>query len=265
MSSRAPVRALGPESLRLADSPSHKECDRGPLRSARLIAVGAAERLTVSYEQRRVLEAWIRSRGIPARVVERCKAILMASEGVSNRQIAAELGVSRPAVIRWRRRFAVGGTAGLNTSAEGAGRKPSIPVQRVASIVVATTDPPEGGARWSRRTMAKAHGVSPATIARIWDAHGVAPHRVATLELPRDVSRDREILPAVVGVFLNPPDKVAALCIADGEEVRALAAGPLDVSMNGQSGAAGHDAPSAAATVLEALKALDAVAVGQPL
>ena len=34
--------------------------------------------------------------------------------------------------------------------------------------------------------MAKAQGVSPATVQRIWDAHGLKPHRVKTFKLSND-------------------------------------------------------------------------------
>jgi hypothetical protein len=34
--------------------------------------------------------------------------------------------------------------------------------------------------------MAKVAGVSPATVQRIWDAHGLQPHRVETFQLSRN-------------------------------------------------------------------------------
>ncbi|MPZ24107.1 MAG: IS630 family transposase [Dehalococcoidia bacterium] len=54
--------------------------------------------------------------------------------------------------------------------------------------------------------MARAQGVSPATVQRIWDAHGLQPHRVKTFKLSKD-PRFTEKLTDVVGLYLNPPDK----------------------------------------------------------
>jgi hypothetical protein len=34
--------------------------------------------------------------------------------------------------------------------------------------------------------MAQAQGVSPATVQRIWDAHGLQPHRAKTFKVSRE-------------------------------------------------------------------------------
>jgi transposase len=40
--------------------------------------------------------------------------VLVAGEGLCNTEIAERVGCSRPTVIRWRRRYAAKGLAGLN-------------------------------------------------------------------------------------------------------------------------------------------------------
>ena len=50
--------------------------------------------------------------------------------------------------------------------------------------------------------MAALQGVSPATVQRIWDAHGLQPHRSETFKLSRD-KRFVEKLTDVVGLYLN--------------------------------------------------------------
>jgi transposase len=69
--------------------------------------------------------------------------------------------------------------------------------------------------------MAKAQGVSHTTVQRIWDAHGLQPHRVKTFKLSRD-KRFEEKLTDVVGVYLNPPDKAVVLCVDEKTQVQAL-------------------------------------------
>jgi len=69
--------------------------------------------------------------------------------------------------------------------------------------------------------MAAAFGVSNATVARIWQAHGLQPHRVR----PFKVSRDKhftETLTDVVGLYLNPPDTALVLCVDAKSQIQAL-------------------------------------------
>jgi transposase len=80
---------------------------------------------------------------------------------------------------------------------------------------------PKDATHWSTRTMAKVQGVSHSTIQRIWDAHGLQPHRVKTFKLSRD-KRFEEKLTDVVGVYLNPPDKAVVLCVDEKTQVQAL-------------------------------------------
>jgi transposase len=148
--------------------------------------------------------AWLKT---PQSVAVRARIVLLAGEGESNSQIARALGVSRPTVILWRARFAEGGAQALSATKPGRGRKPAITAAKIKAIVEATTQTtPPGQTHWSCRTMAKAHGVSPASVQRIWDAHGLKPHRVRTFKLSND-PRFSEKLTDVVGLYLNPPEK----------------------------------------------------------
>jgi hypothetical protein len=58
--------------------------------------------------------------------------------------------------------------------------------------------------------MAKAQGVSSATVQRIWSARNIQPHRVRTFKLSND-KRFEEKLVDVVGLYLNPPEKAVVL------------------------------------------------------
>ena len=133
------------------------------------------EALPLTDEQRRTLEAWVAARTTPQRLAFRARIILLASTGASNRHIAHQVQTSRPTVILWRQRFGAGGLAALTEDAPGRGRKPQLSRTKVQQIVDATLQtPPPAATHWSTRTLAQAQGVSPATIQRIWDAHGAA-------------------------------------------------------------------------------------------
>ena len=69
--------------------------------------------------------------------------------------------------------------------------------------------------------MAKAQGVSEATIRRIWKQHNLKPHRVETFKLSRD-KRFIEKLHDVVGLYLNPPDQALLLCVDEKSQIQAL-------------------------------------------
>jgi hypothetical protein len=71
-------------------------------------------------------------------------------------------------VTAWRERFEQEGLKASTVVRAGRGRKPSIAAEKVEEIVSATLhETPEGETHWSCRSMAKAHGVSPATVQRI--------------------------------------------------------------------------------------------------
>jgi hypothetical protein len=65
--------------------------------------------------------------------------------------------------------------------------------------------------------MAKATGVSAATVQRVWHARGLKPHLVETFKLSNDKRFDEKLVD-VVGLYMGPPDKAVVLCI--DEKVR---------------------------------------------
>ena len=69
--------------------------------------------------------------------------------------------------------------------------------------------------------MAKAQGISEATVRRIWHQHRLKPHLVKTFKLSRD-KRFMEKLYDVVGLYLNPPDKALVLCVDEKSQIQAL-------------------------------------------
>ena len=181
-----------------------------------------AEALDMTNEQRATLEAWVRAKTSPQRTVLRANICLLAADGLSNNAIAAHLSTSRPTVIQWRRRFEEHGPMGLAEDAPHGPSPQALPPDQVKVIVEATlyTTPPDA-THWSVRSMAKAQGVGKSTVQRIWDAHGLQPHRVETFKLSKD-KRFVEKLTDVVGVYLDPPDKAVVLCVDEKTQIQAL-------------------------------------------
>ncbi len=221
----------------------------------------------VSDEQRAVLERWVGAQKTPQSVALRARIVLLAGTGESNSQIARTLGVSRPTVILWRSRFAKDGTAALTETKPGRGRKPTIAAAKIKAIVAATTQTtPPGQTHWSCRTMAKAQGVSPASVQRIWDAHGLKPHRVKAFKLSNDPLFS-EKLTDVVGLYLNPPEKALVLCVDEKSQIQALDRTQPSLPMKkGRAGTMTHDYKrNGTTTLFAALNTLDGSVVGQCL
>lgn len=224
----------------------------------------ATEALEVDEEAKRTLSAWVNARRSPQRMVMRARIILLAAQGTATRRIAREVGTSRPTVLLWRKRFADGGVGGLLQDAPGRGRPASISSTKIKQIVAATTQTtPPGATHWSTRTMAKAQAVSAATVQRIWDAHGLQPHRTETFKLSRD-QRLVEKLTDVVGVYLNPPDKAVVLCVDEKSQIQALDRTQPGLPLKkGRCGTMTHDYKrNGTTTLFAALNTLEGTVIG---
>jgi transposase len=229
--------------------------------------VAAAAPAEVSEDQRALLERWAKAHGTPQSIATRARVVLMAADGASNSAISRALGVSRPTAIMWRKRFAQDGPQALSEVKEGRGRKRTISAAKVKEIVRATTQStPPGQTHWSCRSMAKAQGVSPATVQRIWDAHGLAPHRVRSFKLSTD-PRFTEKLTDVVGLYLNPPEKALVLCVDEKSQIQALDRTQASLPMKrGRAGTMTHDYKrNGTTTLFAALNTLNGSVIGQCL
>src|SRR6266567_4199968 len=217
--------------------------------------------------QRDVLEKLARSHTAKHRDVQRARALLLAADGVANTRIGADLGVSPTTVSNWRERFASDGLKGIGVVRHGRGRKASISPEKVQAIVHATLhEKPPGETHWSCRTMAKAQGVSPATVQRIWSARELKPHRVKTFKLSND-KRFEEKLVDVVGLYLNPPENAIVLCMDEKSQIQALDRTQASLPMKkGRAGTMTHDYKrNGTTTLFAALDVLSGSVIGQCL
>jgi transposase len=153
------------------------------------------------------------------RLARRAKLILLAAQGLDNQVIAAQLGVGRVQVGRWRTRYAEGGLQAIEKDLPRGGRKPRVDHQKIVELTTQTT--PKSATHWSTRTMAEAAGVSATTVARVWRAHGLKPHRIRSFKVSRD-PRFVEKLEDIVGLYLSPPEHALVLCCDEKSQVQAL-------------------------------------------
>jgi transposase len=188
----------------------------------------------------------------------------MAADGGRSQDIARALDISRPTVQLWRERFLALRLAGLEKDAPRPGRLPSIPEKKVRAVIEATlhTTPPNA-THWSTRSLAKAQGLSQATIRRIWKQHHLKPHLVKTFKISRD-THFVEKLADVVGLYLNPPDKSLVLCVDEKSQIQALDRTQPGLPLKkGRCGTMTHDYKrNGTTTLFAALSMLDGKVIG---
>src|SRR3712207_7234588 len=110
----------------------------------------------VPEADRRELERRVRGKSAPAREVERARIVLLSSQGVPGKQIAAIVGCAEPTVVTWRGRSAEFGLPGLQALP-----RPGKPAQlpealRDRVLELTLTSPPTsfGATHWSSRLLA---------------------------------------------------------------------------------------------------------------
>jgi transposase len=185
------------------------------------MAAPKAVRIALSEMEAAELAALLRRRKVARAEAMRAEIVLLAAQDVSNLAIAERLGITRVTVATWRGRFAERRLDGLlDEPRPGAPR--TISDQKVAEVVTSTLETlPAGRTHWSSRSMARASGLAPSTVQRIWKAFSLQPHRSETFKLSTDplfVEKVRDI----VGLYLDPPDRAVVLCVDEKSQVQAL-------------------------------------------
>jgi len=226
-----------------------------------------ARALRVDENQRKRLRHLARCGQTPQKIALRARIILAAAEGQPNHAIARQLGVSRPTVLLWRKRFASQGVPGLLKDAPRPGRRKSVNPEVVQRVVEATmhTTPPDA-THWSVRSMAQAQGLSRMTVQRIWKQHRLQPYRVENFKFSKD-PHFVEKLRDVVGLYLNPPDRALVLSVDEKSQIQALdRTQPLLPLRPGLPARQTHDYQRHGTTTLfAALSMLDGKVIGQCL
>ena len=177
--------------------------------------------LELTSDEKEQLERWVRRRKSAQGLALRSQIVLSCATGLTNKEVAAQLGISMPTVGKWRSRFIDSRLDGL-VDEPRSGRKPTITAEQVEDVVVATLEStPEHATHWCRKKMAERSGLSKSTIGRIWKGFGLKPHLVDGFKLSNDPLFVDKVYD-VAGLYLNPPEAAVVLCVDEKSQVQAL-------------------------------------------
>ena len=136
--------------------------------------VRVAPEIVLTDEERAELTRLVRSKLTSVRLAQRARIVLLASQGLQNLEIAAQLGVGRVQVGRWRERYAEARLKRIERDLPRGAPPVKVDVTRLVELTTQST--PKAATHWSTRTMAAELGVSAASVSRHWRAHGLKPH-----------------------------------------------------------------------------------------
>lgn len=186
-----------------------------------MAAKNVAREVSLDAKQRAQLESIAASRTLPHALVTRARIVLMAADGMQNLEISKEVGLSRNAVGRWRRRFVEDGIRGLDDELRP-GRPRSIGDEDIAQLIAQTLQrKPNNATHWTTRLISEQTSISKSTVQRVWSAFGLQPHRHKSFKLSTDpffIEKLRDI----VGLYLNPPENAVVLCVDEKSQCQAL-------------------------------------------
>ena len=122
--------------------------------------------IELSDDERARLESWSRRRTTAQALALRSRIVLAAADGLSNSEIAEQLGISRPTVTKWRNRFSESRLEGLLDEPRP-GRPRTVTDEQVETIVITTLESkPKDATHWSTRSLAAHLGVSQNSVWR---------------------------------------------------------------------------------------------------
>jgi transposase len=169
---------------------------------------------------RAILESWTRSESLPQAWGLRARIILAGADGEGVREMARRLHISPNTACIWRGRYFKQGLPGLQTKPRS-GRPKTINAKKESLIVAATMKKPKAATHWSARRLAKELDVGRSTVHRIWQKHGLQPHRIKTFKFSKDPEFDTKMTD-IVGLYLDPPERALVLCVDEKSQIQAL-------------------------------------------
>ena len=178
--------------------------------------------IVLSVEEEKSLQQWVRAGTSEQRLADRVRAILLAHQGRTNREIAKALRTRPARISKWRRRFARDRWDGLKDGFRS-GRPRRYDAVTERRILKQLDEPPSSGyAHWSGGLVAEALGdVSADQVWRVLRKYDIALQRRRSWCVSTDPEFARKAAD-VVGLYLNPPQEALVLAVDEKPHIQAL-------------------------------------------
>ena len=218
--------------------------------------------IVLTEEERVELAKLSQSRLTSVRLAQRAQIVLLAANGMQNREIAEEMGIGRIQVARWRGRYAETRLAGIERDLPRGAPPKKVDVARLVELT--TQSKPAAATHWSTRKMAKVLGIHSSSVSRHWRAAGLKPHIVRGFKVSRDPNFV-EKLEDIVGLYMSPPEHALVLCCDEKSQVQALDRTQPGLPLKkGRAATMTHDYKrNGTTTLFAALNVLDGQVIGQ--
>ena len=99
-------------------------------------------------------------------MTQRAQIVLLAAQGLQNKDIAEQLCIGRVQVARWRERYLELGLQGIERDLPRGASPVRVDVARLVELTTQST--PEAATHWSTCKMGAALGISASTVMRHW-------------------------------------------------------------------------------------------------
>ena len=171
---------------------------------------------------RRELQRYTQAPRVEARYAHRARVVLLAAEGLSNKEIAARLDTRPARVSKWRTRFAAEGLNGLcDDFRPGAAPKYDEATER-RLLDQLDEPPPAGYGRWNGALLAKALGdVSDDQVWRTLRRLGISLQRRRSWCVTTDPQFAAKAAD-VIGLYLAPPEQAVVISVDEKPCIQAL-------------------------------------------
>jgi transposase len=178
--------------------------------------------IVLTPDERRVLEAVVRSRRSRVDYARRARVILGLAAGLSYRALTRQVGWSSATTAKWKARFLADRLDGLRS--QHLGSRPSVLTPRLEARIVKWTiqhAPPDGSTHWSTRKLGRVLGVQHTVIARAWQHAGLKPQRLDRYVRSTDPDFEEKAAD-IIGLYVAPPQHAAVFCLDEKTGIQAL-------------------------------------------
>jgi transposase len=180
--------------------------------------------LVVTEAERAELERRVRAKTATQRQAQRARIVLLAAQGVPNRQIAKDVGMAEEYVGLWRRRFADKRLEGLEDCKRSGRPRKYGHDERLRVVAAATAERPAFDSNWSHRLLAEYLsdlGISASQVGRILAELDIKPHQVRGWLTRKEDPSFWERAADVCGLYLSPPTNAIVLSVDEKTAISA--------------------------------------------